>query len=297
MKILVTGSTGLLGSELVPLLLEKGNSVTRVTRSRSGSSEDTAYWDPSRGEIESDKLEGHDAVVHLAGENVAGRWTEEKKTEIESSRVIGTGLLAESLAGLDSRPGVIVAASGIGYYGDRGDQVLTEDSGPGEGFLAEVCVKWEDALEPACKAGIRVVNVRIGMVLSSEGGGLEKMLLPFKLGLGGRLGSGEQYWSWISIDDVVGAIYHSIITESLSGPVNLVAPNPVTNKEFTETLGSVLGRPTVLPLPSFAARGIFGEMADELMLASTRVKPKKLLESGYEFRYPDLTGALKHLLS
>lgn len=297
MKILVTGSTGLVGTELVRLLAEKGNSVTRLTRSRSGSSKDTAYWDPSRGQIESDKLEGHDAVVHLAGENIAGRWTEEKKIEIENSRVIGTGLLAESLAGLGAKPRVIVSASAIGYYGDRGDEVLTEDSGPGEGFLARVGVKWEGALEPAVKAGIRVVNVRLGIVLSARGGALEKMLLPFKLGVGGRIGTGEQFWSWITLDDVIGAIYHSIITEALSGPVNLVSPNPVTNREFTETLGQVLRRPTVLPLPSFAARGVFGEMADELMLASTRVRPVKLLESGYEFQYPDLTGALNHVLS
>lgn len=297
MKILVTGSTGLVGSELISLLLKGGNTVTRLTRSKSGFEEDVAYWDPEGGEIDSPRLEGHDAVVHLAGENIAGRWTAEKKRKIEESRVKGTGLLSDALSSLDSKPAVIVAASAIGYYGDRGDEILTEESGAGEGFLAQVSVKWENALKPATDAGIRVVNVRIGVVLSSEGGALEKMLLPFKLGVGGKIGSGEQYWSWIALDDVVGAINHCIINENLTGPVNLTAPEPVTNKEFTDALGEVLGRPTLIPLPSFAARGLMGEMADELLLSSARVKPVKLLESGYEFKYPALRSALEHLLS
>lgn len=295
MKILISGATGLVGTELRSQLKEKGNEITVLSRSRSGSSERIAVWNPSTGDIESDKLEGHDAVVHLAGESIMGRWTEEKKIEIENSRVIGTRLLAETLAGLKRKPSVIVSASAIGYYGDRGRELLTEDSQEGDGFLADVAVKWEDALKPAVDAGIRAVMVRLGVVLSSEGGALEQMLLPFKLGVGGRIGDGEQYWSWIAIDDVAGAIYHCIVNEGINGPVNLVSPNPVTNKEFTDTLGDVLGRPTILPLPSFAARGLFGEMAEELMLASTRVVPEKLLESGYQFQYTDLKDALNDL--
>lgn len=295
MKILITGATGLVGTELQSLLKRKGHEITVLTRSKPGSPQKAATWNPSTGDIESDKLGGHDAVVHLAGESIMGRWTEEKKIEIENSRVMGTRLLAETLAGLKSKPSVIVSASAIGFYGDRGGELLTEDSEEGNSFLADVAAKWEDALKPAVDAEIRVVMVRLGIVLSSEGGALEQMLLPFKLGVGGRIADGEQYWSWIAVDDVVGAIYHCIINEGISGPVNLVSPNPVTNKEFTDTLGDVLGRPTILPLPSFAARGLFGEMAEELMLASTRVVPEKLLESGYKFQYPDLKDALNHL--
>lgn len=297
MKILVTGSTGLVGSELIPLLLKDGNTVTRLTRSKSGIEEEVAYWDPEEGRIDTPKLEGHGAVVHLAGENIAGRWTGEKKRKIEESRVNGTRLLSKALSSLDSKPAVLVAASAVGYYGDRGDELLTEGSGAGEGFLADVSVKWENALKPAADAGIRVVNARIGVVLSPRGGALQKMLLPFKLGVGGKIGSGGQYWSWIAIDDVAGAINHCIITENLAGPVNLTAPGPVTNKEFTDALGVVLGRPTVIPLPSFLARGLLGEMADELLLSSARVKPVKLIESGYKFKYPALSAALEHLLS
>lgn len=295
MKILISGATGLVGTELRSLLKDKGHEITVLTRSQSGASEKTAIWNPSTGDVESDKLEGHDAVVHLAGESIMGRWTEEKKIEIENSRVIGTRLLAETLAGLKSKPSVIVSASAIGYYGDRGEELLTEDSEEGDSFLADVAAKWEDALKPATDAGIRAVMVRLGIVLSSEGGALEQMLLPFKLGVGGRIGDGEQYWSWIAIDDVVGAIYHCIVNDGISGPVNLVSPNPVTNNEFTDTMGEALGRPTILPLPAFAARGLFGEMAEELMLASTRVVPEKLLESGYKFQYTDLKAVLNDL--
>lgn len=297
MKILITGSTGLIGSKLIPLLSGKGHTVTRLTRTRSGESPNTAFWDPERGEIEAGKLEGHDAVLHLAGENIAGRWTRKKKGRIEDSRVKGTMLLSRTLAGLDSMPGVIVAASGIGYYGDRGNQVLTEDSGPGEGFLARLSIKWEDALSPARDAGIRVVNMRLGIVLTPEGGALGKMLPTFRLGLGGRMGSGEQYWSWVAIDDVLSAIYHSIASDSLRGPVNFTAPNPVTNREFTEALGDALGRPAFLHVPGFALRLLLGEMADETMLTSTRAVPSRLLGSGFEFRYADLGRALDHMLS
>jgi uncharacterized protein (TIGR01777 family) len=297
MKILITGSTGLIGSKLIPLLSGKGHTVTRLTRTRSGASLNTAYWDPESGEIEAGKLEGHDAVIHLAGENIAGRWNRKKKSRIEDSRVKGTMLLSRTLAGLKSKPGVVVAASGIGYYGDRGNQVLTEDSGPGGGFLARLSIKWEDALGPTRDAGIRVLNMRLGVVLTPEGGALGKMLPPFRLGLGGRMGSGEQYWSWIAIDDVLSAIYHSVVSEGLRGPVNFTAPKPVTNREFTEALADALGRPAFFHVPGFALRALLGEMADEMLLSSTRAIPSRLLGSGFTFRYADLKSALNHLLS
>lgn len=296
MKILVSGSTGFVGSRLVPFLREKGHNVTRLVRSRSEKGGDSVYWDPSGGIIESGGLEGHDAVIHLAGENIAGRWTEEKKARIMDSRVRGTALLVKALIGLNKQPEVIVAASGAGYYGDRGDEILTEESGAGRGFLAEVSVKWEDALVPASGAGIRVAIMRTGMVLSPEGGALEKMLLPFKLGLGGRIGSGEQYWSWITLQDMVRGIYHILTDRALEGPVNMTAPNPVTNREFTEALAGALGRPAFLPVPAFVARGIFGEMADELMLASTRVIPARLEKSGFRFESPELGKAFDRML-
>lgn len=294
---MITGSTGLIGSKLIPLLSGKGHTVTRLTRTRSGTSLNTAYWDPESGEIEAGKLDGHDAVIHLAGENIAGRWSRKKKSKIEDSRVKGTMLLSRTLAGLSSKPGVVVAASGIGYYGDRGNQVLTEDSGPGGGFLARLSINWEDALGPARDAGIRVLNMRLGVVLTSEGGALGKMLPPFRLGLGGRMGSGEQYWSWVAVDDVLSAIYHSVVSEGLRGPVNFTAPKPVTNREFTEVLADALGRPAFFHVPGFALRALLGEMADEMLLSSTRAIPSRLLGSGFTFRYADLKSALNHLLS
>lgn len=297
MKILISGSTGLIGSRLIPLLSAKGHTVTRLTRKRAAGSLSSVYWDPESGEIEAGKLEGHDAVIHLAGENIAGRWDREKKRKIEDSRVRGTNLLSRTLAGLGSRPGVIVAASGVGYYGDRGSQVLTEDSGPGAGFLASLSMKWEEALKPAGEAGIRVVNMRLGVVLTPEGGALCKMLTPFRLGLGGRMGSGEQYWSWIAIDDVLSAIYHSIVSEDLRGPVNFTAPEPVTNARFTEALAEALGRPAFFHVPELALRALLGEMADEMLLSSTRALPSRLLGSGYTFQYAGLKSALTHLLS
>ncbi|MFI5324154.1 MAG: TIGR01777 family oxidoreductase [Thermodesulfobacteriota bacterium] len=296
MKIMITGSSGLIGSKLIPLLSSEGHKITRLTRSRSNLHPDTVYWNPDKGEIETHGLEGHDAVVHLAGESIAGRWTREKKARIVESRVKSTKLLSETIVGLKSKPRVIVSASGIGYYGDRGDEILTEESEPGEGFLAELSVEWEKALRPAMEAGVRVVYMRLGIVLSGEGGALEKMLTPFKLGLGGTLGDGRQYWSWIAIDDVVRAIYYSLDEESLSGPVNFTAPAPVPNKEFTKALGEVLSRPALLTVPVFVLRGLFGDMADETMLGSTRAVPRMLLSSGYEFYFPELKGALEHVL-
>ncbi|MEW6146295.1 MAG: TIGR01777 family oxidoreductase [Thermodesulfobacteriota bacterium] len=297
MKILITGASGLIGSKLIPFLSDEGHSITRLTRSRTGGSLETAYWDPERGEIEGGKLEGHDAVVHLAGESIEGRWTSEKKRRIEESRVRGTRLLAETLSGLDSKPRVVVAASGIGYYGDRGEEVLTEESGPGAGFLARLSIKWEGALGPAADAGIRLVNMRLGIVLAPYGGALSRMLPPFRLGLGGRMGSGKQYWSWIAIDDVLSAIYHSLVSDYLRGPVNFTSPGPVTNSEFAEALGDALARPAIFRIPAFALRVFLGEMADETMLSSTRAVPSRLLGSGFKFRYPDIKSALKHLLS
>ena len=235
--------------------------------------------------------------MHLAGENIAAaRWSERVKAKIRESRLRGTRVLCESVAKMSSPPKVLVCASAIGFYGDQADRLLDEDSPAGDMFLADVVRQWEAATQPALDAGIRVVNLRFGMILSPRDGALAKMLLPFRLGAGGRVGSGRQYWSWISIDDAAGAVHHALMSESLSGPVNAVSPNPVTNEQFTKTLGRVLNRPTVLPMPAAAARLALGQMADELLLASARVVPKKLEESGYDFRQPTLEGALRHLL-
>jgi uncharacterized protein len=296
MNILVTGASGLIGSTLVPFLTSAGHSVTRLIRSQPKPGERAVYWEPMTGTIDMHALEGVEAVVHLAGENIAARWTAEKKALIRDSRVKGTQVLCQALASQASPPKVLVSASAIGYYGDRGEEVLTEESAPGTGFLAEVCRAWEAAAEPARQKGIRVVHLRFGVVLSAAGGALAKILPPFRMGLGGVLGSGRQYMSWIALDDAVGALYHAIVTDTLQGPTNAGAPQAITNREFTQTLGKVLGRPTVVPLPAFAARLMFGEMADELLLASTRVQPAKLRASGYSFRYPELEGALRHQL-
>ncbi|HLW79862.1 MAG TPA: TIGR01777 family oxidoreductase [Terriglobia bacterium] len=315
MRILITGSSGLIGSALRPAFATAGHSVIRLVRSGQGGlegqkghegqeanpAEGAILWDPRLGSMEPGeraRLEGLDAVVHLAGESIAGgRWTAGRKAKIRDSRVLVTRFLATVLAGLERPPRVMVCASAVGYYGDRGDEVLTEESSSGEGFLAGLCQEWEQAAEPAREKGIRVVNLRIGLVLSGAGGALKQMLTPFRLGLGGVIGSGRQYWSWIAIDDVVGAFQHALITDSLRGPVNTVGPGPVTNREFTRTLGRVISRPTVFPLPAFAARLAFGDMANELLLAGQRVEPRRLIESGYEFRFRDLDAALRHVLN
>ena len=295
MDVLVSGSTGLIGSALVSALEEGGHRVRRLTRS-GGSSEDVVRWDPSAGEIDAGRIEGVDAVVHLAGENIAGRWTDAKKARIRDSRVRGTRLLAETLARLPTPPAVMVSASATGYYGDRGNELLSEESAPGDNFLAGVGQEWEAAADPAREAGVRVVNPRFGIVLSTEGGALGTTLPIFKLGVGGKIGSGRQYWSWIAIDDVVGAILHILTKDSLEGPVNVTVPDPPTNSEYTSVLGRVLGRPTVFPLPAPAARIMLGQLADELLLASQRIEPARLKETGYSYRYPELEGALRHLL-
>ena len=294
MNVLVSGATGLIGSALIPELEAGGHRVTRLTRS-SRSAEDIR-WDPDAGTMEGD-LEGTEVVVHLAGESIAeGRWTQEKKRRIVESRQKGTRLLAERIAGLQAPPSVMVSASAIGYYGDRGNELLTEESESGDLFLSRVCQEWEAAAQPAREAGVRVVHPRFGIVLSTKGGALGTTLPIFKLGGGGKIGSGRQYWSWVSLDDVVGAIVHAIQTDDLSGPVNVTAPDPPTNAEYTRVLGRVLGRPTFFTVPAPAARIALGGMADELLLASARVEPATLQETGYQYRHPELEGALRHLL-
>jgi len=294
MEVLVSGATGMIGSALITELEAKGHTVRRLTR--SPRSEGDIRWDPEGGTVDGD-LSGVDAVVHLAGESIAeGRWTEEKKRRILQSRKKGTRLLAEEVAGLSDPPSVMVSVSATGYYGDRGNELLTEESEPGDLFLSEVCREWEAAADPAREAGIRVVHPRLGIVLSTEGGALGTTLPIFKLGGGGKIGSGRQYWSWVSLDDVIGALVHALETDDLSGPVNVVTTDPPTNAEYTKVLGKVLGRPTFLTVPASAARLGLGEIADELLLASARVEPVRLQETGYEFRYPELDGALHHLL-
>ncbi|HEY0172914.1 MAG TPA: TIGR01777 family oxidoreductase [Pyrinomonadaceae bacterium] len=301
MRVIVTGSTGLVGRALVRSLLADGHEVTRLVRggSQGFRAPGTAavHWAPERGEIDAAELEGHDAAVHLAGESIAeGRWDDEKKRRIVESRVKGTRLIAEALAGLSAKPPVLVSASAVGFYGDRGDEVVNEGSASGTDFLSEVCREWEKATLQASQAGIRVVHVRIGVVLDAEGGALPKMLTPFKLGVGGRVGSGRQYMSWITLEDLVGVIRRAVEDETLRGPVNAVAPGPVTNAEFTKALGSVLGRPTIFTVPAFAARLAFGEMADALLLAGARVEPARLKEAGFEFKHPEIEGALHSVL-
>ncbi len=295
LRIAVTGSSGLIGTRLAAFLAACGHHVRRVVRRPPDPDADEISWDPTTGRIDAAALEGVDCVVHLAGESIAaGRWTQARKDAIRTSRVAGTRLLSETLAKLAKPPRTLIAASAIGYYGDRGDETLTEDSPPGTGFLADVCRQWEAATEPAKQAGIRVVNLRIGVVLSAVGGALAKMLTPFKLGLGGVVGSGRQYMSWITLDDLVAAVHHLIVTDDVSGPVNAVSPNPVTNREFTKTLGGVLHRPTILPLPAPVVRLLFGEMGQALLLAGTRAVPTKLQAAGFEFSHPRLEGALRH---
>ena len=295
MNVLVSGATGLIGSALTPELEARGHRVTRLTR--TPRSEGDIRWDPEAGTIGGD-LSGTEAVVHLAGESIAeGRWTREKKRRILESRQKGTRLLAGKIAALSEPPSVMVSVSATGYYGDRGSELLTEESESGDLFLSEVCREWEAAAEPAREAGVRVVHPRFGIVLSTQGGALGRTLPIFKLGGGGKVGSGRQYWSWVSFDDVIGAILHLMETNALSGPVNVVTPDPSTNAEYTGMLGSVLNRPTFLTVPASAARLGLGEIADELLLASARVEPVRLRETGYSFRHPDLEGALRYLIS
>jgi uncharacterized protein (TIGR01777 family) len=293
MKILISGSSGLVGSALVSSLVSRGDEVIRLVRSEpKGPGE--VKWDGPASFIDKAGIEGMDAVVHLAGESLAaGRWSEARKAKIRDSRVKGTRLLAEALAAAEKPPQVFVIASAVGYYGNRGDAILTEDTAAGTGFLAEVCRDWEAATEPAATRGIRVVELRIGMIVTEKGGALPKMMPPFKLGLGGRIGSGLQYISWVALDDVVAIIEFCLASNSLSGPVNTVSPNPVTNSDFTRALGSAVSRPTIFPMPAFAARLAFGEMADAILLSGARVMPEKLTQARFKFKYSDLKAALK----
>ncbi|GBD35653.1 Epimerase family protein [bacterium HR36] len=295
-RVLISGSSGLIGSTLVPKLQEAGHEVIRLVRGPVHSASEIS-WNPEAGQVDRATLEGCDAVVHLAGYNIAARrWNEEVKAIIRNSRVQSTRLLAEALASCSAKPRVFASASAVGYYGHRGAEELTEDSPPGNDFLAQVCQEWETATQAAAEAGIRVVNCRLGVVLSDRGGALAKMRLPFLLCLGGKIGSGDQYWSWIHIHDAVKAFQFVLEQEGLRGPVNFTSPQPVTNAEFTRTLGRVLRRPTIFPMPAFAARLVFGEMADALFLSSARVVPKKLRDHGFTFDYPELESALRHLL-
>jgi uncharacterized protein (TIGR01777 family) len=296
MKVLVSGSHGLIGSALVEFLYGQDHDVVRLVRKRPKPDGSEVYWNPQGGAIDSTGLEGMDAVVNLAGESLSGRWTDEKKRQIRDSRIKGTRLLSEALAKLSNPPKALVSTSASGYYGNRGNEILTEETGAGTGFLADLCVEWEAATEPAAESGIRVVITRNGIVLSPKGGALEQMLLPFKLGIGGRMGSGVQYMSWIAIDDLITVIDFALTNESIVGPINTVSPNPVTNREFAETLGRVLSRPTILSMPGFMLRLAFGEMADEALLTSQRILPRRLLDSGFTFHYPDLEPALRYLL-
>jgi uncharacterized protein (TIGR01777 family) len=293
-QVLVTGVSGPIGAALLPSLRKRGHKVVRLVRGAS-SGPDEITWNPAQS-IPPDSVSGFDAVIHLAGETIVGRWTDAKKKRILESRRVGTRNLAQALARASRRPQTFIAASAIGFYGNRGDEVLREDSSSGHDFLSEVCREWEAATEPAREAGIRTVNLRFGVILSTQGGALKQMLLSFRLGLGGRIGDGRQWWSWIDINDVVGAIYHAMKTDLLYGPVNVVAPRPVRNADFTQVLARVLHRPAMFPVPGFAARLAFGEMADELLLASQRVEPAKLVSSGYPFQYSDLETALRKLL-
>jgi uncharacterized protein (TIGR01777 family) len=300
MLVAVTGASGLIGTALTRRLREAGHQVLRLTRSEP-TEPDQVRWDPRAGQLDPDDLAKADAVVHLAGVNIAAhlRWTGKVKRELLESRVQGTGLVARAMATLAEGPGgprVLVCASGVNVYGDRGDEVLTEESSGGPGFLADLVRRWEAAAEPAREAGLRVVHLRTGLVQDAAGAGLPKQVLMFRLGVGGRLGSGRQWLSWISLEDAVGAYLQALTHDDLEGPVNAVAPNPVTNAEFTAILARVLRRPAFLHVPAFAPRLVLGELADELLLISMRAHPVRLLETGYRFRFPELEPALRHTL-
>lgn len=296
MRIAVTGSHGLIGSALVEHLLTVGHQPVRVVRGDPGPAD--LAWDPAAATVDLDTLAGVDAVINLAGEPIGvGRWTAEKKRRIRESRVEGTSLLARSMATLDHGPKVLLNASAVGYYGDRGDEILTEDSAGGHGFLADLTKEWEDATAAATDAGVRVVRLRNGIVLSADGGAMGPILKVFRLGLGGSLASGRQWWSWIAIDDVVGIVMHALENPAVEGALNVTAPNPVTNGEFTRALGDVLGRPTLLPAPSFGLKLVMGgERTEEMLLSSQRVLPAKGLDTGYQFAHPILGEALRSVL-
>ncbi len=298
MKVLVSGSSGLVGKDLCAFLVHQGYDVYKLDRDKAKVGNKSIYWNPETGELNIVQLEGFDAVVNLAGENIAAkRWTKEQKQIIRDSRIKSTTLLSENLAKLNHKPKVFISASAIGFYGDRPNEMLHEGALHNKGdYLSNLCQDWEDAANSARDAGIRVVHPRFGVILSPKGGAMSKLLVPFQLGAGGIIGNGEQVMSWIALDDVIYGLNYVLMNDKISGAVNFTSPNPVTNHEFTKSLGKVLSRPTIFPLPSFAAKLIFGEMADALLLSSTKAKPVVLLESGFKFSYPNLSEALKHLL-
>lgn len=298
-RILISGGSGPIGLALIPTLKASGAQITRLMRPGSAQTapdEESVPWDPEQP-LGANALSGFDAVIHLAGESIVGRWSEDKKKKIRNSRVVGTRNVAQSLAQAKDKPNIFICSSAIGYYGDRADEVLNEESAPGVGFLPEVCREWEAATRPAADAGIQTIQIRTGVVLSPKGGALAKMLTPFKMGVGGKIGNGKQWMSWIDVEDMVGAIHHILKSDLLHGPVNMVAPKPVTNEEFTKTLASVLSRPAILPMPAFAVKLLFGEMGETVLLGSQRVEPSQLISSGYPFRFRTLTASLGNILS
>ncbi len=295
MKIAITGASGFIGSGLVAFLEQRGHEIFPLLRIQSGL-RNAIYWNPTTGQIDSKGLEGLHAVIHLAGENLAGRWTEAKKARILASRTEGTRLLSQAIAGLRQPPLTCISASAVGYYGDAGETILTESAAPGKGFLAEVCREWEAATEPAKRAGIRVVNCRFGIILDSRGGALASLLPLFRAGLGGRLGHGKQHWSWISLHDVQRALEFILHHDGLNDAVNITAPNPVNNAEFTRVLAKALHRPAFFTVPSWVLRLAMGEMAQEMLLSSSHVMPEKLLSAGFQFEHPDLGGALAAII-
>ncbi len=297
-RVLVSGASGPIGNALLARFKEAGAQITRLTRASSKPvppGQESIVWDPAQS-ISPNLVTGFDAVVHLAGEEIVGKWTPEKKARIRDSRVQGTQNLAQALSQTKIRPRVFVSSSAIGYYGDRGEEVLTESSAPGQGFLPDVCREWEGATAAATQAGIRTVQIRTGIVLSPEGGALGKMLTPFKLGVGGKVATGKQWMSWIDVRDMAGAIDHVIRTSSLQGPVNFVSPQPVRNAEFTKTLASVLRRPAIFPVPAFVVKAVFGEMGETVLLGSQHVEPTQLLASRYSFQFRRLRDSLEKLL-
>ncbi|MCC6358929.1 MAG: TIGR01777 family protein [Phycisphaerales bacterium] len=295
LRVVIAGASGLVGTELAAFLTAGGHSVLRLVRGRARGADEIG-WDPARGALDAAALEGTDAVVHLGGVTIAKRFTAAHKQAIRESRVESTALLARAIAGLSQRPRVFLCASAIGYYGNRVDEEVSERSAAGTGFLPDVCTEWEEAARPARDAGVRVANLRLGIVLAARGGALAAMMRPFRLGLGGVVGSGRQWMSWITLEDVIGAFHHVLMTDSVRGPVNVVAPNPVTNREFTKTLGRVLGRPTLAPAPAFAIRAILGEMGQALLLDGAHVRPDVLAGSGFASAFPSLEDGLRHEL-
>ena len=294
LNVLVTGASGFVGRAVVSRLAQSGHRVLPLRRASDGG-ESGPTWNPETGQICLEPAGSFDAVVHLAGENIAQRWTHAAKARIRSSRVNATQFLCEALARLSQPPRVLVCASATGYYGDRGDEVLDEQSNPGAGFLAEVCEAWEAATEPARQRGIRVVHLRLGIVLDRDGGALAKMLPAFRLGLGGRLGTGRQYWSWISLEDLLRVVELALQNDRLSGAVNVVSPAAATNADFTRALARALRRPAFLALPVPVVKLLFGKMGCEALLASARVQPARLVEHGFAFRFPELNATFQHL--